>query len=110
MGVGPCTRSRLPGRASAGVVSHQAPRLPGGCTSSAPVAQGLNGADQVAGYACNAHGDTHAFLWNNNGTPMVDLGPAELGSTSYGYALNASGLVTGEAVDSTGDSAFVPSG
>ena len=82
----------------------------GGCTSTAPIAFGLNGVGQVAGTACNAHGDTHAFLWKNNGTPMVDLGPDEVGSTSEGVALNASGLVTGDAQDSTGEFGFLSSG
>jgi probable HAF family extracellular repeat protein len=82
----------------------------GGCTSSAPIALGFNGAGQVAGKACNAHGDTHAFLWKNNGTPMADLGPDQVGSTSEGVALNASGLVTGDAQDSTGEFVFLSSG
>ena len=38
---------------------------------------------------------THAFLWKNDGTPMVDLGPSEVGSFSEATALNASGLVAG---------------
>ena len=41
---------------------------------------------------------------------MVDLGPPEVGSHSEGIALNASGLVTGDANDSTGYFAFVSSG
>ncbi len=82
----------------------------GGCTTSAPVAHGFNGSDEVTGTACNANGDTHAFLWKNNGAPMVDLGPNERGSTSAGNALNASGLVAGSATDSTGSFAFVSSG
>jgi probable HAF family extracellular repeat protein len=65
-------------------------------------AVGFNRADQVAGNACNAHGDFHAFLWKNDGTPMVDLGPPEVGSFSDATALNASGLVTGYARDSAG--------
>jgi probable HAF family extracellular repeat protein len=82
----------------------------GGCISSVPTVVGLNGADEVTGYACNANGDNHAFLWRNNGTPMVDLGPPEVGSMSYGNALNASGLVAGAAKDSTGSFGFVSSG
>jgi len=81
----------------------------GGCTASAPLAYGFNEADQVTGQACNAHGDMHAFVWKN-GSPMVDLGPAEVGSSSIGYAINASGLVAGNAADSTGTFAFVSSG
>jgi probable HAF family extracellular repeat protein len=82
----------------------------GGCTTYAPTAGGLNKADQVTGDACNANGDDHAFLWKNDGTPMVDLGPSEGGSTSYGIALNASGLVAGNGYDSTGQFSFVSSG
>ena len=68
------------------------------------------GADEVTGYACNVNGDEHAFLWKNNGNPMVDLGPDEVGSSSQGNALNASGLVAGYASDSTGTYGFVSSG
>ncbi len=82
----------------------------GGCTSSAPVVQGFNGAGQATGWACNAHGDTHAFLWKNDGTAMLDLGPDEVGSASYGLGINSSGLVTGQANDSTGYFAFLESG
>ena len=82
----------------------------GGCTSFTPVANGFNASDQVTGQACNAAGDLHAFLWKNNGTAMIDLGPSEAGSTSSGYAVNAHGLVAGSATDSTGDYGFVSSG
>ena len=71
----------------------------GGCTSSVPTVAGLNGKDEVAGTACNAHGDMHAFLWKNNGAPMVDLGPDGIGSYSYARAINASGLVAGDMAD-----------
>ncbi len=82
-----------------------------GCTVDSPQLRlGLNGADQVTGDACNANGDTHAFLWKNDGNPMVDLGPHEVGSMSCGIAINASGLVAGYADDSTGHFAFVSSG
>lgn len=81
----------------------------GGCVGYPEVA-GLNDADEVAGSACNAHGDTHAFLWRNDGNPMVDLGPAEVGSTSNSRAINASGVVAGTARDSTGQYGFVSSG
>jgi probable HAF family extracellular repeat protein len=82
----------------------------GGCTLFAPTVAGLNGADQVTGQACNAHGDSHAFLWRNDGNPMVDLGPPEVGSDSQGNAINASGVVAGYAHDSTGFFAFEASG
>jgi probable HAF family extracellular repeat protein len=81
----------------------------GGCTTSVPGVVDLNDADQVTGRACNANGDSHAFLWKNDGTPMVDLGPSELGSTSSAYALNASGQVAGMATDSGGSFGFVSS-
>ncbi len=86
----------------------------GGCTTSVPTVVGLNGADRVAGTACNAHGDKHAFLWKNNGSPMIDLGPDGIGSYSYARAINASGLVAGDMADQPdglGDQfAFVSSG
>jgi probable HAF family extracellular repeat protein len=81
-----------------------------GCTAGAPTAYGFNDADEVTGQACTADGDFHAFLWKNNGSPMVDLGPHVSGAYSSGYAINASGLVTGNAQDSTGQYAFVSSG
>src|SRR5579862_1432332 len=71
----------------------------GTCTS-VPRAYGFNASDQVTGSACNSHGDTHAFLWKNNGTAMIDLGPSQVGSSSIGYGINASGLVAGSATDS----------
>ncbi len=82
----------------------------GGCTTSAPVATGLNGSNEVAGQACNANGDDHAFLWRNDGHPMADLGPPEVGSVSYAVAINASGLIGGWAQDSSGEYGFVSSG
>jgi probable HAF family extracellular repeat protein len=72
--------------------------------------RGLNDADQVVGTACNANGDAHAFLWNNDGKPRVDLGPHEAGATSNGFGINASGLVVGTAQDSTGRFGFVSLG
>jgi probable HAF family extracellular repeat protein len=80
-----------------------------GCATALGAA-GLNRADEVVGYACNAQGDSHAFLWKNDGAPMVDLGPNELGSFSYAIGINASGLVAGNGHDSTGYFAFVSSG
>jgi probable HAF family extracellular repeat protein len=82
----------------------------GGCNSSAPVGYASNNAEQVTGSACNANGDSHAFLWKNDGTPMADLGPSAVGSTSYGWAISASGLVVGGATDSTGTFVFKSSG
>ncbi len=82
----------------------------GGCTTYAATVAGLNKADQVTGQACNANGDLHAFLWNNDGNPMVDLGPPEVGSTSESVAINASGLIGGDAQDSSGEYGFESSG
>jgi probable HAF family extracellular repeat protein len=81
-----------------------------GCASEAPVAYGFNDADEVTGQACKTNSETHAFLWRNNGRPMVDLGPDKPHSYSVGYGINASGMVTGQAQDSTGIYAFVSSG
>jgi probable HAF family extracellular repeat protein len=64
----------------------------------------------VAGSACNAHGDNHAFLWKNDGTPMVDLGPNEVGSFSEAVAIDARGLVAGDVQVSTGEYAFLSAG
>ena len=82
----------------------------GGCTLITPVVHGFNGADEVTGEACNARRDMHAFLWRNDGSPMIDLVPAAKGSRSTGYAVNASGLVAGSAQDSTGSYGFVSTG
>ncbi len=82
----------------------------GGCTSLAPIAFGFNEASQVGGYTCNADGDSHAFLWKNDGTPMVDLGPNEVGSWSFGVGINAFGQVAGWGHDSNGTYGFVASG
>jgi probable HAF family extracellular repeat protein len=81
-----------------------------GAPSYVDSAAGLNAADDVTGDACNANGDVHAFLWRNDGTPMVDLGPPEVGSQSEGYGVSASGVVFGPAQDSTGSFAFESSG
>ncbi len=105
--VGPFADPRLPVRDGAGDVSHQTPRLTGWLYGRA---SGFNAADEVTGEECNAHGDAHAFLWKNDGNPVVDLGPPEVGSYSEGDALNASGLVAGDAQDSTGQFAFLSSG
>lgn len=78
----------------------------GGCTTKVPSVVGLNNRDEIAGNACNANGDTHAFKWRNNGTPMVDLGPANAGSFSEADDINDAGLVGGRMVpfdDGAGD-------
>src|SRR5450432_2618930 len=81
--------------------------FPGGCTNrGVSEVAGFNGADQVAGAECNANGDNHAFLWKNNGTPLVDLGPPQVPSASFAIGINAAGLVGGD----SGDFAFESSG
>jgi probable HAF family extracellular repeat protein len=82
----------------------------GACRAAVAVATDFNNANQATGQACNANGDLHAFVWRNDGKPMVDLGPAEVGSTSVGYAINATGLAAGTAEDSTGQYGFVSLG
>ncbi len=79
----------------------------GSCAPAFIDVHGLNERDEVLGDTCNANGDYHASLWTDYGTRMVDLGPDELGSTSYGFDLNASGLVTGRGEDSKGAFSFV---
>lgn len=82
-----------------------------GCTSRAPFIEALNGKDQVTGYACTANDGQHAFVWKNDGTPMVDLTPfSEVGYGSEGRYINASGQVVGKASDSTGSFFFLSSG
>ena len=75
-----------------------------GCTTYVAVAAGLNEADQVTGSACTPTSSSHAFLWKNDGTPMVDLGPSQVGSFSHAQALNSSGLVIGETSGSSSGS------
>src|SRR5512133_3094781 len=63
----------------------------GNCGSYIPLGvAGLNNADQVAGTACNGHGQPHAFLWRNDGKTRIYLGPSEWSSKSYGTGINAS--------------------
>ena len=76
----------------------------GGCKSPAPTAAGLNGNGQVAGTACNAAGKTHAFIWKNDGTPMLDLGPT--GVNSEAVAIDSRGGVLADAQPSSGEYAF----
>jgi probable HAF family extracellular repeat protein len=68
--------------------------------------EGMNNSNQVVMTACNSNGDVHAFLWNNDGTAMMDLGPNEVGAVSQATGINASGQVAGWGEDSTGYFAF----
>lgn len=66
----------------------------GGNTS---VAYGINNAGQVVGAAATASGATHAFLWEDDGSPtgtMKDLGTLG-GPTSIAYDINDAGQVVG---------------
>ena len=81
--------------------------LPGCTDPSFITAYGFNDANEATGQACDAAGFFHAFLWKNNGTPLIDLGPSTPDSISTGFGINASGEVTGSAQDSTGYFAFV---
>jgi probable HAF family extracellular repeat protein len=82
-----------------------------GTTGCGLAVHGFNGADQATGEKCTAHpGTAHAFLWKHDGTPILDLGPPEANSISFGNAINESGLVTGFAYDSTGEFSFLSSG
>lgn len=67
--------------------------LPGGTTSAA---YGLNQAGAVVGNATAANGVTHGFKFING--KMTDLGNPLSSVVSHGYAINAKGDVTGEAV------------
>ena len=55
----------------------------------------INASGQIAGSSPTSSGHSHAFLWRNDGKPMLDLGTLGRGSTSIGYALNDSGQVVG---------------
>jgi probable HAF family extracellular repeat protein len=67
----------------------------------------INDAGQVTGRAYTEDGTFHAFL--SDGTAMKDLGTPDEFSNSEGFAINASGQVTGIAPDIEGDgfSAFL---
>lgn len=81
-----------------------------GCTHTAPAVAGLTNTGKVAGTACYMHGYRHAFVWKNDGGPMVDLGPSTAGTSSSARGINASGVVVGNAQDGTGQYAFLSSG
>lgn len=74
-------------------------------------AYAINNHGQVTGISANKQGDSHAFIANPNGT-IKDLG--NLGgkfSTSWGFAINDSGVVVGQAQMDNGEVvAFVYNG
>jgi probable HAF family extracellular repeat protein len=67
---------------------------------------GLRNKRQVTGLAYLANGAAHAFLWTAGS--MKDLGT--LGSTSWGFGINDSGLVVGQSSFGNTYHAFVFSG
>jgi probable HAF family extracellular repeat protein len=56
----------------------------------------INDSGQLTGWASGPSGQfiSHAFVWKNDGSPMLDLGTLG-GSQSSGIAINASGQVAG---------------
>ncbi|HEX8522613.1 MAG TPA: autotransporter-associated beta strand repeat-containing protein [Tepidisphaeraceae bacterium] len=76
-------------------------------------AHGINGSNQAVGWSAiknNANSDTHAALFSGN--KAYDLGTLMTTSGgygySYGYAINASGAVTGySSTDASGDHPFL---
>jgi uncharacterized membrane protein len=77
-----------------------------GCTSSTPNPRALNNSDEVTGSACISPIIDHAFLWRNNGAPMVDLDPTEPDVDSWGAAINSAGVAVG-CGDLNGGSKFI---
>jgi probable HAF family extracellular repeat protein len=69
--------------------------------SDAGYAKDINDAGQVTGYK-TAFGGYHAFRWQA-GT-FVDLGVLPGFAHSFGWAINASGMVTGSSTSATGNS------
>src|SRR5580765_6884271 len=72
--------------------------VPYGC-SAEPVAEGFNAAGQIAITYCNGQGGLHAWLWKNDGSPTVDLGPKAAQSQSEASGINTSGVVAGDGPD-----------
>src|SRR5437870_2790568 len=60
-------------------------------------AYGINAVGQVVGRSTGVNSGYHAFRSTANGQPLslMDLGAFSSNTYSYGYAINASGQVTG---------------
>jgi probable HAF family extracellular repeat protein len=67
----------------------------------------INASGQITGYAY-PDGPTYAFLWRNDGTPMLYLGTFG-GSSSEGLDINESGQIVGDAqiAGDAGNHAFI---
>jgi len=72
-------------------------------------ARSINNNGQIVGYAENASGNAHAFLYSGNG-PMQSLGTLPNGSLSTAFAINNNGQTVGYADSSGPIRAFICSG
>jgi probable HAF family extracellular repeat protein len=69
----------------------------GGTSSQA---SGVNNAGQIVGYANTLSNTTsHAALWNNSGSPALDLGTPPGGGYSVANAINDAGQIVGQSTD-----------
>ena len=64
-------------------------------------AQSISNNGLVAGYSVLSDGFIHGFVYS--GGALADIGTLAGGGNSFGYGVNASGTVVGEADDATGD-------
>jgi probable HAF family extracellular repeat protein len=72
-------------------------------------AYAINNRNQATGIGYLANGDAHAFIVDASGK-MKDLGALEQYGTSWGFGINDSGVVVGQAQLSSGVHAFVYNG